>query len=58
VADSTKWPITNLDYVATFPKQIKEVFEEFTQMYEKSKLASPQKQQKLKVRTRSRERSS
>jgi hypothetical protein len=43
VADSTKWPITNLDYVATFPKQIKEVFEEFTQMYEKSKRGKPTK---------------
>ena len=37
VLDSTKWPLKNTDYVVSFPKQIKELFEDFTQMYEKTK---------------------
>lgn len=38
ILDSTKWPIKNeQEEVVSLPKQIKDVFEEFTQMYEKSK---------------------
>ena len=38
ILDSTKWPIkSDQENVVALPKQLKDVFEEFTQMYEKSK---------------------
>ena len=47
ILDSTKWPIKNQDQdeaiKPSFPKQIKDIYEEFTQMYEKSKRGKPGK---------------
>lgn len=48
ILDSTKWPIKNANQddemtKPAFPKQIKDVYEEFTQMYEKSKRGKPVK---------------
>ena len=37
VLDSTKWPIKNTECLTVMPREIKDVYEEFTQMYEKSK---------------------
>ena len=30
ILDSQKWPINNTEYIVTFPKGMKDVFEEFT----------------------------
>ena len=49
ILDSTKWPIKNADQdeavKPSLPKQIKDIYEEFTQMYEKSKRGKPTKNQ-------------
>jgi len=37
IVDSSKWPLGNLDYIISFPKELVNINEEFTQMYEKTK---------------------
>jgi len=37
ILDSTKWPLKNAEHTVLLPKEIKDIYEEFTQMYEKSK---------------------
>jgi len=37
ILDSTKWPLKNAEHIVLLPKEIKDIYEESTQMYEKSK---------------------
>ena len=37
ILDSTKWPIKNTECLTIMPREIKDMYEEFTQMYERSK---------------------
>lgn len=37
ILDSSKWPIKNHESLTIMPREIKDIYEEFTQMYERSK---------------------
>lgn len=37
ILDSSKWPIKNHESMTIMPREIKDIYEEFTQMYERSK---------------------
>ena len=51
ILDSQKWPIKNTEYIVTFPKGLKDVFEEFTQLYEQKKRGQSNPDQKKKDKT-------
>lgn len=37
ILDAAKWPLKAPEQAVTIPRQLKDVFEEFTQMYERNK---------------------
>lgn len=46
IMDSTKWPIKVPDFIVSFPRQVKDALEEFTQMYERQKKGTQTQQKK------------